>query len=307
MKLEGEIISFQGYDYISPKGYEKFAFHYDINSKKYLVATREDLNNKTEYFIDEIIYSEVPLETWTANYVCVRIGEYYYLMDCQGNCYHKNSEPYSICRNLFVAYDNSFFINANFEKIETSVEILEVEKYIFATEKDWLLDIWGNYELQLYKYKTENLHKWFLSGRDETSDAIISKEFEEADMPAYSFKVRLDLVGEKSQTYKIRGGDSYYSIHFDAVVNFQKMGQIEIVEHDGKTYHFDSNGKIEEIRCPGIKHLLSQNMIIYRVRDFIYAKDLDGISIIMRQEVLREIYQNVLLESILSTIENLKK
>lgn len=270
-------------EFISLNGYPKFAFRFDAKRKKYIIRESRDTGVVTEAFVDEIIYSELPLETWTADYVVVRIGNAYYLADSEGNCYHKSDKPHIICRNLFVSEDKSFVINKNLEIVhfkEEEMRILESGGYKFAviynkgSKEMYFLSTLGvknDWNFEIYKYSTSNLEKWYLNGiRDffEDSYKFFNKDFGEG----CNFYVDRRFIAEKSKTYKSQGGQ-YYSTYFHAFVKFRKYGEIEVVEYDGNTYFFKPDGTIEKEK---IAELIIQDIgeqIIYRIGEKLYGRD----------------------------------
>ncbi len=270
-------------EFISLNGYPKFAFRFDEERKKYIIRESRDTGVVTEAFVDEIIYSELPLETWTADYVVVRIGNAYYLADSEGNCYHKSDKPYIICRNLFVSEDKSFVINKKLEIVhfkEEEMRILESGGYKFAVinnknlkEMYFLstLGVKNGWDIDIYTYSTSNLEKWYLKGiRDlyKNSYRFFNKDFDEV----YYLNIDRGFIGEKSKTYKSQGGQ-YYSTYFHGFVKFRKYGEIEVVEYDGNTYFFKPDGTIEKEE---MAELIIEDMgeqIIYRMDKLLYGRD----------------------------------
>ena len=90
-----------GVVYTEIEGYPKFASAFSSEKGKYSLYSVED-GTATDFFLDEVITSDKPLRSWTENYVVGRIGNNYYLVDPCGNCFHKSTQKYVICRNLFV-------------------------------------------------------------------------------------------------------------------------------------------------------------------------------------------------------------
>ena len=115
--MKGACVEIQGKEFIVPNGYPKFGFFFDENSKRYAIANMES-KEITESFVDDVIYSEVLLDTWTSDYVVVRIRDKYYLADNNGNCFLASDEPFIICRNVFVSGDKSYIITKNRVKKE---------------------------------------------------------------------------------------------------------------------------------------------------------------------------------------------
>lgn len=73
-------------DYTAFSGYDGLAFYFDEKQKKVSVMNRETLE-ATEPFLDDIYLSDFQLGTWTANYFAGRIGDKYYIVDADGNCF----------------------------------------------------------------------------------------------------------------------------------------------------------------------------------------------------------------------------
>ena len=124
-----------GVVYTEIEGYPKFASAFSSEKGKYSLYSVED-GTATDFFLDEVITSDKPLRSWTENYVVGRIGNNYYLVDPCGNCFHKSTQKYVICRNLFVCKEDdgkkyfNFIVNKNLEKIDCSRRgLVEVYKY----------------------------------------------------------------------------------------------------------------------------------------------------------------------------------
>lgn len=270
-------------EFISLNGYPKFAFRFDEKRKKYIIRESRDTGVVTEAFVDEIIYSELPLETWTADYVVVRIGNAYYLADSEGNCYHKSDKPYIICRNLFVSEDKSFVINKKLEIVyfkEEEMRILESGGYKFAVINNKnlkkinflsTLGVKNNWDIETDVYSTRNLEKWYFNGISDfyaDSYRFFNKDFEHW----YFLKIDKEFMAEKSRTYS-DAYHQYYSTYFHAFVKFRKYGEIEVVEYDGNTYFFKPGGTIEKEK---IAELIIQDVgeqIIYRIGEKLYGRD----------------------------------
>lgn len=283
----------------SPHGYPKFSFWYDDTANKFSVENTET-KERTEPFIDDVYLSAKPLETWTADYVVVRIGKEYFLCDNNGNCFFKSDESYIICRNVFVSGDGSYIITEKLEKISagevTRFVIRESEGYKFAFYSDILfqndtvealewIDCYGNIKRISFNYdeklRFDSLHKWCVYHGSETS--FFDKEFKLTFMGDNT-----ELVGKKSTTYTT--GYRYYSTYFHSLVGFKKYGNLEIVEHNGRTYFFKANGQIEEIE-PSISGVLEvENYIIYRYENKIYWRDFDGVVFKEEELTSKELY-----------------
>lgn len=118
-------------------GYPTFAFRYDDEKKQYAIMNVET-QETTDFFVDEILYSEVPLENWTANYVVIRIGNDYYLSDNNGTCHFREKTPFFICRNGFVFLSanthSNYFINQQLQVCShyVALALRSVNGYDFA-------------------------------------------------------------------------------------------------------------------------------------------------------------------------------
>lgn len=308
-------------EYLIIKGYEKFRFRYDKFVGKYSVVNSENIEIETEPFIDDVIFSELPLETWTANYVCVRVNEDYYLMDADGNCYYKHNSPFIICRNLFVSGDKRFVVNCELNMpLCNEISVWEDDGYCFAMRNDGndiyeLLDIYGYTCCKVTTDCLKEFAKWYTSTVEfEDRICFFDKEFKTIPNPVlYNF----ELVGEKSKTYVgifkigpsiVNTVQRYYSTYFHAFVEFKKIGKLEIIEYDDKTYYFDVNGDVETIQYTGIQHFLMEEYIVYRVGGKILARDLNGRSKTSGQVLeWKEMYQFTLMEDILKALKKLNK
>lgn len=304
-------VLYEGNEYVGLKGYPTFAFRYDEKTGKYAIASCKILdpstNNKikitdcffnvaedhgypymkckievtdsTEPFVDEIIYSEVPLESWTANYIVVRIGENYYLSDNKGNCYYKCDKPFIICRNVFVTDNMSRVINCNMDECAypDSIIVRNYGEYNFAfvirrqiwiydefIDCDCLLDIYGHDNCEMIKEEAKylnkpksisykGLHNWYMNFGKKIF--FINKLFQSSAISFNSVditdkideKVEKNCLGKKSKVYLTDNYDKF-STYFGDYVTLYRYDKLEIVIFNGCTYFFKPDGEIEELR-----------------------------------------------------------
>lgn len=299
--MTGKVVNIQGRDFISPKGYPKFGFLYDEEKKQYAIANVETCEI-TKPFVDEVIYSELPLETWVANYVVVRIGELYYLADCDGNCYLEYGEPYIICRNVFVEANRAYCINESLTMVQMKnceIVVNEYGGYKFAfwqylpnkaneEEIDTFYLIKPNgykfkareeitsYSSRFYNIEFSNLHNWVLEVGEDTY--FINSEFE-ITIHMYESK----LFGKKSQTYWYkeaeaddRRGTKYSTYFHSKIDNFRQYQELEIVWYNEKTYFFLPDGNVEEINASISMPQVAGDTIIYRQNCEIVKRAVEG-------------------------------
>ena len=186
-KITGRTIEFNGRTFTSPAVYPRFAFWCDEITGKIAIANVDEntknITEATEPFVDEVKYSELPLKTWTADYVVVRIGGYWYLTDSFGNCYYESKKPYIICRNVFVEADKTFIINKKLEKdkLESEklrIDVIESGGYLFAYAYEYDTDRTGwliNSNGEINKYGTVTLPVIYSSGNSNTNNQLEPK------------------------------------------------------------------------------------------------------------------------------------
>lgn len=337
-KITDRDIVYDGKTFTSPDGYPKFAFKNDEVTGKIAIANVDETSNSiteaTEPFVDEVKYSELPLETWTADYVVVRIGELWYLADSFGNCYFESHKPYIICRNVFVAPDKSFVVNKELKKVEfedMKIDTIQSGGYLFAyiyysyvedSEDDsseckneerngYLINCEGEKVVQMrsittYAYEEYNkyLYKWIVRAYGPyNSYLILNKEFKDVASSYYSPKI----IGVKSKTYELPDGPNKmnvsgpirYSTYFDSLVKFQQFRELEVIEYKGKTYFFRDDGKIDVYDCCNLFFQDVGDFITYRIGTTIYARAYTGEEIESVQINLEQVYQYALMESII--------
>lgn len=319
------VINMKTFGYIN--GYPNFAFYYDEKTKKYAIGNTKKFTG-TEPFCDEILYSELPLETWTANYVVVRIDKKYYLCDNEGNCLWEQSNPFIICRNVFVADTepyryfviNKYMKRCEFDKFssgrslkvlttESGYNIAYLEKLDAEPYPAYLINSEGEkikfFENQdEYKLEFSKIDCWAVSIKKlktdgnlrpcdgKTSIFYLNKDFNQA------FNTRavlndIKLIGENSKTYT--GG---YSILFEAEVRFRKYGNVEVVWYDGKTYFFKTNGKYDVIDGKIINIRFVVDGILYYDSKNVYLRDKDGKLISTTELDPKEVYMIEMLREI---------
>ena len=286
-------------------GYPNFAFYYDEKTKKYAIGNTKKFTG-TEPFCDEILYSELPLETWTANYVVVRIDKKYYLCDNEGNCLWEQSNPFIICRNVFVAYTepykyfviNKYMKRCEFDRFSSgrSLKVLTTESgyniaYLDKLDTEpypaYLINSEGEKvsfteKTDEYKLELSKIDCWAVSIKKLKTDGVLrpwdgkstiyylDKNFNIA-ISIYAVLYDIKLIGENSKTYT--GG---YSILFEAGVNFRKYGNVEVIWYDGKTYFYKTNGEYDVINgnVDNIRFIVDG--ILYYDSQNVYLRDKDG-------------------------------
>ena len=298
------VITLEGKAYGIIDGYPKFAFWYDEVSKKFSIANLET-DEVTEPFCDEIIYSELPLETWTANYVVVRIGSKYSLADNNGNCFFESNMPFHISRNLFVSGDYRYIINQNMKqeyigslgiivtkkgyklavkqldkKSEGTFSPLDADGFVLKGEREGeydfsTIDNWVFQIKIIDKYIGEIYDVYYI---DERFKVIHSIKDNYKDFGVL-------ILGEKSMTY-----DSTFSRYFNASVKLKRYGKLEVVWYDGKTYFFKPNGKITTFDYEIQKIRFLGDCITYRNSSTIYQYTLDGRLINKSDITIKEAY-----------------
>ena len=310
--MNGNVVTINGRDYISPNGYPKFGFWLDEETKKYSIANVET-KEATEPFVDEVTYSELPLETWTANYVVVRIENMYYLADNNGNCYIESSEPYIICRNVFVK-DTHFVITKDLQKericmkngFRASVDIEDHGGYRFALAnldgKRNIINAHGqtiDNILEIHNLGT--ISNWYIiaemflkSGAREDCYIFFNKNFE----MTYTSICSPELYGKKSGTYKLYY--EYFSTYFSKRVEIYLYNKLEVVICDGKTYFFKENGEIEEIDMVITIPKELNKLIVYRQDDEVITRNFKGEVIAVDKLSPKELYNFILSERLLS-------
>ena len=310
---------------ISPEGYPKFAFWFDELSKKYSIENVET-KMRTEPFVDEVILSPVPLETWTADYVVVRIDDKYHLADSYGNCFFISDMPFIICRNVFVSGDKSYIITKNRVKKECEdgfeIYVVELKDYKFAAYRQMNTSIYFPYYLiksdgernaklygssekigfvlpRYYRFLTE----WYVERYKENACSkeiiIFNRDFE-----VVTESVLPTIRPNYSKTYSVLtknirvAPQEYYSTYFHSKVKYDYCGYCEIVEHNGKTYFFKSNGDIEETDGIISGLVKEKDYVVYRQGNKLVWRDLFGD--VIRQELLthKELYLCKCLEEI---------
>ena len=294
----------------SPEGYPMFVIWHDKTVNKYSIENTET-KERTEPFIDDVFFSSKPLETWTADYVVVRIGEKFFLCDNNGNCFFESDEPYIICRNVFVSMNSKYIITKKLEKIYNINEdkwfiVQESGGYNFAFLTDlrherggnvgtfFWIDCCGrtgkfNFELIFLKVllMRETLINWYFEEYGKIS--FFNKDFEVTTEGR-----RIGYPGEKSKTFNISvidySASCYYSPYFHSLVGFEKYGELEVVEYNGRTHFFKANGEIEEVEGVISGILEKENYIIYRHGNKIYWRSFYGTVFKEEELTSKELY-----------------
>lgn len=333
--MNGETININGLEYISPNGYQNFGIRFDGEKKQYAIANIKT-KETTAPFVDEVILSELKLETWVQNYVVVRIGELYYLCDCDGNCYLECSKAYIICRNVFVEASLSYCIN----ELLTMVQMKDCE--IVVTE-------YGGHKFAFWQYlpgkRPENEEQFYLikpdghklkikeiirNGRFHSAPGDVdysmiadwkftAGSYSDGDTPTYfinnNFELifdffKADLIANKSKTYKEGGkfSSGKYSTYFHSFMDdIVLFGELEIVWYGGKTYFFMPNGIIEVVENSISYPQDIGDFIVYRENCEIIMRDKNG-KIERRKHIdVDEAYKMALYEKLLVQDDTVKR
>lgn len=290
----------------------------DDNSKNKLAIINCEKGTFTKPFVDEVIYSTVPLRSWTEDYIVVRIGEKYYLADCDGNCFLETTKPPIICRNGFVdkVGGESRFINNKLEYRGEKVEVYSKDgcrvAYYKVYEKGILnsTNILGsdgsafihmsakNSEVDFTKLPNycaiHTEHSYFGTFNHVY---IINKDFD-----SYQFFNECTLEDEYSITYRgknLSNPEEFYSVYLGMPVsklitfstgNGDKKAPFSIVNACDKTYIFYSDGRVKsfDTMFEGIK--VTQNRILYRDDNEIVEMDLNGVELRREELSPKELY-----------------
>ena len=305
MELKGKLDVINGKEYIELPGYPSFRFRFDKKTRKYSIINSKYIGTKeTEPFIDEIIYSEKPLETWTANYIVVRIGEYYYLADCDGNCFFENSEKYLIGRNLFLSGDRMYIVNEELKKITIRTDEIIVREsggYLFVCRKIagnsgiYLLTPIGELGMDI-KFYSRTLDKWYI---DDSANIFFNKEFKKTKTVEFGF-----MYGNKSRSYlNVKDKEHIkthfceaYSTYFHDSVLIMIYGELEIIKYEGKIYFFDKDGNVEQTDASNPFFIRTDDMIFYRIGTTVYVRNKDGKLLEPIHIEWNQLYQYILME-----------
>ena len=314
-----KIVEINGKKYFTIKGYPKFGFYIDEETKKYSIANIET-NEVTEPFVDELIYSEVPLETWTADYVVVRIGDKYYLADNNGNCFFASDEPFIICRNIFVSGKgkSTFLVNKNLEITKSTPDsqiIVEgIEGFNFAFFKclnpenkkyrKYLINTLGRKVVPNNSYMNmdfTSLHNWHFESEKNEFCCVINSEFDVVKKGD-----QCHVFGSLSKTCYVRQGysDTRYSVYFGAEIQgIECHGEFEIVKYNNKTYFFKANGDVEETNT-NISYLKDDgSSVVYRQGNEIFERDSKGEIIASEKISSKERYFQSVFEDLLKRLK----
>lgn len=319
-KITVDDFSTSGFENII-KVYSKFGLirGKDDNSNDKLAIINCEKGTFTKPFVDEVIYSSVPLRSWTENYIVVRIGEKYYLADCDGNCFLESTKPPIICRNGFVSREGgeARFINNKLEYRSKSVKVYSKDgcnvAYYEVSEKGIL-----NSTNILGSDGSAFIHMSAISSRVDFSKLpnycavciihssvgkisymyIINKNFD-----GYHFFNKCILEDEYSITYRGQKADvdpeEYYSAYLGMPVsklisfptgNGEKKPPFSIVNAGGKTHIFYSDGRMKsfDTMLEGIK--VTQNRVLYRDDNEIVEMDLNGVELRREELSPKELY-----------------
>ena len=312
MNIVGTSIEIVGREYISPNGYPKFGFWFDEETKKYSIANVET-KEATEPFVDEVIYSELPLETWTANYVVVRIKNRYYLADNNGNCYFESYTPYIICRNVFVLGDlKHIIVKANdgnrLEKITVNITIKESGGYKFALADGYIINVYGKIVTSNEVYDIDGIHEnWCVSRKISGLNIIRIRSYLDEDFNIIFEAAGTPMLrGNRSKTYEVERG-KYYSRYFKSRVDFYRIENLEIIVYKGKTYLFKENGESEVIDGTFLNCKAYDKHFVYRIGDTVTTRDFNGNVIAEEKLTPKEEYNLFIAEELLECINVLRR
>lgn len=295
-------IDMKTFGYIN--GYPGFAFYYDKKTKKYAIGNAKKFTC-TEPFCDEILYSELPLETWTANYVVVKVEGKYYLCDNEGNCLWAQANPFIICRNVFVADTEPmkyYVINKNLKKCEFDSFTTDGELDVLTTEAGYNIAYLKSRTTEGYpayiinsegarinlasegevcQLSFSEIDFWAVgiekaryiqhtSWREGGSKYYLNKDFNITARLYYSSPI--GLIGKNSKMYTYN-----YSSIFETIVDkFEKYGNTEVVWYKGKTYFYKANGECDVIDAVINNIRFVVDGILYYDSSNVYLRDKDG-------------------------------
>ena len=339
--IKGKHVEINDKVFVTPEGYPNFGFWYDKDSGRYAIANIET-KEITEPFVDGVIYSEVPLETWTANYVVVRIKDKYYLADNNGDCRYESDEPFIICRNVFVSGDKRYVINNNLirvfpdDNMNIVVEKIGSYNFAFSIYKEEVVaryvELPNDYE-KVSENVDVNIHLYSADGKirefKKSSCKLVSIVFDRLDNWCVELKyldryndideriaflnksfeiITIEITEDFLTPVGIRSNTysndyTFVSIYFAARVQFRKYGDLEVVVHDGKTYFFKAEGEIEEVDTIISEPQIMGKYIVYREHTRIVKRDFEGNVIAVDELSPKEAYEIVLQEKLLERDE----
>lgn len=307
-------------------GYKNFAFWFDSNCKKWLVMnskTREE----TQPFLDEIILNDFQLETWTANYFVGRIGDKYYLVDADGNCFFAEDKPFVICKNVFVQADCKYVVNNELQKIfpkdGVKIEVYKTQNYnfaIFYNKKSTTC----RYNLITVKGEKACYDRLFASWHSET--VLNSKDYalQEVGEGCIRFVVNdEEKVGFLNENFEVFyhlpakdvkklenslagiytcGDEPVYSSYLHSEVStYRKYGNVEFVWTSDKSYVFAGPQPQEYSFIISAPKLIGDK-IYYRAGSIIFTLNMNGKVILSKDLELEEAYKIELLEEIIAEL-----
>ncbi len=304
-------------DYFGFTGYENFAFYYDEEQKKYSVMNRKT-QEATQPFLDEIILNDFQLGTWTANYFVGRIGDKYYLVDADGNCYFEEDKPFVICKNVFVQADCKYVVNnelRTFIPLERhKIEIYKSENYNFAivcneiTDTYALLTVKGESASREYSSNihssndksvtfegVEDGHLVFLDSPGDRVYCFLNENFE---ICAYLTKRYVKKLEGRASIFIYGDKPIYSSYLYSKIDAYRKYGDVEFVWANGKSYIFSEN-QVQEYPFTIVEPRLIGDKIYYRASATIIVLDKQGKEISHKDLAIEEAYKIRLLEELL--------
>lgn len=309
-------------DYFGFSGYEDFAFYYDEEQKKYSVMNRKTLE-ATKPFLDDFYLSDFQLGTWTANYFVGRIGDKYYLVDADGNCYFEEDKPFVICKNVFVQADCQYVINNELKRLflkgrnDINIEIYKSENYNFAiicneeAAVHDLLTVKGKltseYTSNIYSSNDKNVtfegvedgYLVFFHSPGDIIYCLLNENFEIID---YFFKDSVKKMKGRAGIFICDDKPKYSSYLYSKIDAYCKCGNVEFVWANGKSYIF-SEEQVQEYPFTISYPRVVGDLICYRAGFTIFVLDMEGKEIAYKDLAIEEAYMLRLLEILLDRKE----
>lgn len=305
-------------DYFGFSGYENFAFYYDEEQKKYSMLNRKT-QEATRPFLDEFYLSDFQLGTWTANYFVGRIGDKYYLVDADGNCYFEEDKPFVICKNVFVQADCKYVVNNELETFMPleghKIEIYKSENYNFAivcnvtpvtydlltvkgvpASREYSSNIHSSNDKSVTFEGVEDGYLVFLSSLgDSRIYCFLNENFEICE---YLIKRHVKKLEGRAGAFTYNGKPIYSSYLYSKIDAYYKYGDVEFAWVNGKSYIFSEN-QVQEYPFAISEPRLIGDKIYYRASSIIIVLDKQGKEIARKGLEIEEAYKIKLLEELL--------
>lgn len=275
----------------------------------------------TKSFLDDIYLSDFQLGTWTANYFVGRIGDKYYLVDADGNCFFEESKPFVICRNVFVQADCKYVVNNEMKKVFPSdgekIEIYKSEHYDFAVflndaKQYRVITAKGEDAYKCYTMRNPSRTIKLHSGKKEYTlggledgyfvfcDYIgfLNKNFEIIDTTVFLSKYVQKLEDSLAGIFTYGSVPVYSSYLLSKVDVYRKHGNVEFIWANGNTYVFCDDRTEKYSYSISLPQLIGDR-IYYRAGSIIFVLDMDGKEIARESLEIQEAYKISLLEKLL--------